>query len=479
MLVWLKAIWQNPARDWVILFLAIHSVVQLSGSVNAYSRWMTLVSMVEDKTVRTDHYYLHTVDWSKTPDGHYYSNKAPGPMLLGYPVFWVLDRSVTTGAATRAVRDAARIRARELVLQRLSIITQAIPFAILVLWWNRVLEKRGVSRAALHFTAVAMLFGNTAALFMNTYFGHAMSAVFVLAGFLALFYKRYAQVGLYLGFGMLCDYGASLLLLTAAVLMLVDVGDRIRRLFWFALGGIIPGILWVSYHWYCFGSVFSLANKYQNPLFVDTTQASANKLWGILRIVPDVDIIKELLFGTYRSIFHTQGWVLVAILVIVVMAYGKRWEPRFQVSDKLLRDSAIFSFVGLGLLLAMNGSFNGWHGGGTPGPRYLSIVMPTCAIASGLIFTRVPAFIRQVMIVFLVESIVLFLLVFGTKNVVSTEGVRLYEGYFRNLILVNGPNLERMFYLALAIGFVTYRAYVDSTSIDVARGKVVPPPCAG
>jgi hypothetical protein len=259
--------------------------------------------------------------------------------------------------------------------------------------------------------------------------------------------------------------------------MLTDAGNRIRRLFWFAIGGIIPGILWVSYHRYCFGSPFALANKFQNPMFVDTTQTSANKLWGILRVMPDKQVLQELLFGTYRGILHTQGWVFIAMIGMVVVVCSNWWGSRFSVRDKLLRDSAVFSFVGLALLLVMNGSFNGWHGGATPGPRYLSIVMPTCAIAAGLLFARVPPFMRHAMVAFLVESMVLFLLVFGTKLVVSAEGIKLYEGYFRNLFLAAGPNLERILYLSLSIGFVAYRAYVDSTSVDVVRGKVIPPTC--
>lgn len=105
---WLTRLARNPARDWAILFLAIQCLVSVEGYTNAYSRWASLAAMVEDHSLHIDRYYQHTIDWARTPRGHYYSNKAPGPALLGYPLFWLMDRVSTRSATTREQRDRER-----------------------------------------------------------------------------------------------------------------------------------------------------------------------------------------------------------------------------------------------------------------------------------------------------------------------------------------------------------------------------------
>jgi uncharacterized membrane protein len=455
-------LWQNPARDWVILFLAVQSLFLIDGGTNACSRWTTLVSIVEDKTVRTDNYFAHTMDWARTPDRHYYSNKAPGPMLLGLPVFWYLDREVTQFSLDRPNRDALRIREQQQVMRKLSLITQAIPYALVVLLFLRTLHERGLPKAALHVTAVALLFGNTAALFMNTFFGHGMSAMFVLAALLTLHLKRYGQAGLWLGFAALCDYGAALLLLPAVIVMLLDSGGRVRRVLWFALGGFIPGMIWTWYHQYCFGSPLALPNKFQNPLFVGISKDTP-QLWGVLRLIPDTRVLQELLVGSARGLLFTQGWVFVALAAVLGLFVVGLWDARFVIHDRLLRDSAIFSFVGLALVLVMNCSFNGWHGGMAPGPRYLAIVLPPCAVTAGLLFPKLPAFLRHLMVLSLSLSVVLFILVYGTHNLLVPENA-LFTAYLRNLMDASGIHLEHTLYLTLAIGWITYRAMRDSAA---------------
>ena len=454
---WLKSLWKNPARDWVILFLAIQGLVMIDGATNTYSRWSTMVSIIEDKTVRIDKYYQHTIDWARTPDGHYFSNKAPGPMLLGLPVFWALDHGITRNLPERYQRDVARLVARNLVMLRLSYITQVIPYAAMVLLFIRFLQKKRVPLPALHFTAVALLFGNTAVIFMNTFFGHAISAMFVLATLYTLHVRRQALAGLCLGLAGLCDYGATLLLLPAVIVLLWDRGNRFKRLGWFALGGVAPAITWVLYHTYCFGGPFSLPNKFQNPLFVNVPK-NVPQLWGILRLFPEAGILKELLVGSARGLLYTQGWLLVAFLGLIALFVMNLARANITFCDRLLRDSAIFSFMGLALLLLMNCAFNGWHGGATPGPRYLSIILPACAVTAGLAYPRFPTVARQAMVVFVILSLVLFVLVFGTRNLLAPENA-LFAAYLRSLVLVDGSSLERILYLTLAFCWVGYRTF--------------------
>src|SRR5688572_23679361 len=77
---------------WALAFLLINLAVKHDGGVNAASRWLAMRSMCEQGTFTIDHRIEGTIDWARTPDGHYYSNKAPGPMLLGLPAFAIIDQ---------------------------------------------------------------------------------------------------------------------------------------------------------------------------------------------------------------------------------------------------------------------------------------------------------------------------------------------------------------------------------------------------
>ena len=102
-----------------------------------------------------------TNDWARTSDGHYYSNKAPGPMLLGWPVFALVDAAVTRGipdASERDLRRRARLPDYNIVL---CLILQILPMAGVTAWALRWLSVHHVEPQALHFSALAMLFGQT------------------------------------------------------------------------------------------------------------------------------------------------------------------------------------------------------------------------------------------------------------------------------------------------------------------------------
>ena len=450
---------RSPVRDWAWLFLAINILFTFSANVNPAARWATMVAMAEDHTVRIDKYYFHTCDWSRTPDGHYYSEKPPGPALIGYPLFWILDRADTREMPTRTSRDYTRTVMRDSNLHTLSVVTQVIPFIIVTLLLIKELQKLGAPLAALHLAAVALLFGNTASLFMNTYFGHSMTATLVLFTVLAVHRRWSFRAGLFFGLAVLCDYAAALLILPLLIAFKLKGLMRIPRMVAFFTGGVGPALVFAAYHIYCFGGPFTLSNKLVNPQFVDVP-TSVPMLWGILRVFPKVDIMEKLLFSPSRGIAYTQPWALVAFVatVIVVWIHNSNFWERVT-----LRWVAIFSVLSLSVMVWMNACFGGWHGGLTCGPRYLASVLPTFALLIPLTYTRLSTWVRQLYVVTLIPSVALYILVFGCKDVLAPESP-LHEYYFTQTFGANpGPRLLRMMLILIGMGWATYRAF-QSTS---------------
>lgn len=345
---------------------------------NPGSRWALLCALSEEGRLAIDSYSEHTIDWARTPDGHYYSNKAPGPTLLAFPVFKALDAWQTWGVADRAERDRIRYLQRGNNTRFLSFLFQVIPFFLLVFWWVRRFERWHFSRAAVAGATMALLLGNTADVFLNSFFGHGFTAVCALAVLAAAVQGAVAAAAFAFGWALLSDYSAAVLLVPLLFFWIPDLrasASRARWLLRLVGGASVPAVLWITYHQICFGGAFTIANAFQNPLFVEP---EGMRLWGILSL-PNPAVMGELLFGSARGLLWTQPWVLLLLAV--------------SLARKCDRATA-FAFTAFGLLFFVNAAFNGWHGGDSAGPRYLSAGLVLMGVALGMLWDGSPPWAR-------------------------------------------------------------------------------------
>ena len=404
---------RNPVAHWSLLFVVLAATVALhNNNANPYSRYATLMAFAEDHDFAVDAYRNTTCDWAHTPDGRYYSNKAPGPTLLALPFYLPMDAIVVAQAKDRKERDARRLEARSALLDYLAVGLQAIPFALLVMFAANVLAARGVSRPAIELCALAMLFGNTASLLMNMYYGHGMAALLTLGLAFALLGRHLVLAGLLFGLNVLSDYGSALFLPILVAMVLVPSGrdwkTGLARLSRFALGGLGPLLVFAAYHAYCFGGPLTLPNKYQNPVFVD---AGGHALWGVLSYLPNPHIVYALLFGPRRGLLVTQPWVLLLIGLLILWAWRRRaWTAQRLAAARIVLPLAL---GGLFVLFVMNASFGGWHGGVCPGPRYLSAVLPLLGFALGLSYDAFPKPARIALWLSVLPAIALFMIIWA------------------------------------------------------------------
>lgn len=445
---------KSPVRDWVWLFIAVNTLITIPGSVNPASRWATLAALVEDGSVRVDHYLAYTCDWARTPGGHYYSNKAPGPVLLGYPIFRLLDKINTGDAPDRSTRDARRARELDNTMHTLSIFTQVIPFAIVTLLLISELQKLSVPLVALHLAAVSLLFGNTASLFANTYFGHTMSAAFVLFTLFAIHRRMPVRIGLFFGLAALCDYACLLLALPLVVALAMTKQLSWRRLWLTFAGGLGPLLFFAAYHKLCFGSPFTLGQKYVNPQFVDVPK-SVPALWGVIRFLPNFKSMQKLIYSPERGVAYTQTWVLVCLLLALVVV----WMKNSNLAQRYtLRWLSAFTISGFISVLWLNSSFGGWHGGDTCGPRYLASILPAFAIMLPLLYVRATPWLRELLFVSLVPALALYILVFSCAHVLAPE-YPLHEYYLTMLFKSDaGGRLFRVLLILMGAGWAGFRA---------------------
>jgi hypothetical protein len=391
---------QSKVLHWCVfsLVLAVLGADEQAGGVNPLSRFALTRAMANDHGFSIDRYRFWTVDWSQTPDGRHYSNKAPGPSFLALP-FASIDRH-------DAEPPAPWLR------NLISLLLQAVPLSILTFLIAAELQKQGASAAAQNFAAVAILYGNTAALFMGVYFGHALSAWLLLLTLLCWVRQRWFWTGMALGWLVLTDYGAALLLIPAAIAF----AGRAREV---ALGAALPAALWIVYHCVCFGSPWALPMAFQNPGVI---VASGGAMFAAL---PSARAAGELLWGLRRGLLFTQPWIPMVWCLCVARAILGR-------DGDVPRSLGIFSLLGLPLLFWMNAGFNGWHGGQSAGPRYMSVVFPLYGWLAGIYYDRLSRIWRTLLIAALGMAVLLRWLV-QTKDVLAAPELPIWSYYLQNL----------------------------------------------
>jgi hypothetical protein len=376
------------------LFIAVQCAFPHGFTVNSMARLGLLFSMNEgtfaiDPFVSDANFrkptYGKTWDWAKAPNGRFYCNKAPGPSMLALPFYWPVDRWLTRGAATEAERNSIRLQNLVAIQFFLSILLQVLPLLVVITLALRRMREAGISERAIEVACVAALLGNSAAVYSNVFFGHAMTAWLLVALFLAMHARRYLWIGFFLGCLPLFEYPLAIVIPVAAWVLRKDLAEKPGEVIVdMIMGAIIPVSLFFIYHTVCFGGPLTPAMRYNIPVFRDVRRGP--NFLGLFHVYPRPSAVFGLLFGGRLGILWTQPWVLVGVVA------GWRWLRR---EDGLKRTAGELAVGSLAALTLVIGAFHSWHGGGSAGPRYLCALFPLCGLILGLSYDRLSPRLRR------------------------------------------------------------------------------------
>ncbi|MBI2520677.1 MAG: hypothetical protein HYV97_09675 [Bdellovibrio sp.] len=407
----LKFTVRSPFLLIYIFFICINFSYKLDGGTNSDSRFAMMRAMLDEKTFIINKYREWTVDWSQTPDQNYYSNKAPGPSLLGLPAFYFIDK----------IRPQ-EVRPSMIFENYLCMITQVVPFLLALAVLVYFMRKKNVPWRALHLMVLLLLFGNTAALFMNTFFGHGFVGTLIVLLCIGLYTKKDFLIGLSYGLCLLSEYGLALFLLPLLLYLGIE-RKNFRWLGFFVLGGLIPAVLWVWYHVSCFDSPFVIAAKYMNPYFQSVK--SSNNLFNIFSTEFRWKVFFMLLFGGERGILVTQPWVLFLIGLIPMQIFKRDAHREHQ--GLVILGITLFT-----LLLLMNVNFGTWNSGWAPGPRYLSPAFVFLAFIVGLSYDTFSLEGKSFLWLGALVAFVVFASV-ASNSILAPEDISLFEWFSRNV----------------------------------------------
>ena len=405
--------WRRRLGLVAIVCVAIASGFVMQGPGWAQTSNYSLVRALHGGTATIDQWHWETRDesWYR---GHYYSVKAPVMPALTLPVYELLLKVDAQRWAYETARNARlhsawrwrptstpqglygnkRLRTYHVrgrieqstpiiwVLGLMGNVLPALALMLLVRWAAEKVEP-GYGTAA----AITMGLGTMILPFSTLFFSHVLAATLAFAAFAVLMRERdgpprawlLGLAGLLAGLAFSSEYPLAF---AGAVLgfYAISRGRKVRRGLAYA-GGCIAGALPVfAYNLAAFGSLtrFSYADavKRQGVSGHDLLGANETGFFGIA--LPSPKVALELLLSSKGLLTLTPVLAMGIVGIVLLHRRGRRAE-------------AVTIAAVAGLYLVYNSGYWLPFGGGTPGPRFLTPIVPFLAMPLALAWRRFPA----------------------------------------------------------------------------------------
>lgn len=356
---------------------------------NQNSRFALTMAIVEHGRVWIDDYADTTGDYAAVGE-HFYSDKAPGLSLAAVPVYAATRALQPFGLGAIAQRlgssssftatlnpsgagtSAERID-RALALYLATIVTVAIPAALLIVLLALLVERLWGCRTAGMVTALTFGFATPLLPYAGAFYGHVPAAACVAAAFSLLALRpndrepgvgRLAAFGCCLGLLGLSEYPALLIALPIALWALALA--RWRAILWCGLGALPPLALLAGYDLLAFGTLLptgyahsALWQEQHHTGFMSITYPRGDALWG-------------LAFSPFRGLLFYSP-----VLLLALPGLWLAWRERTR------RAEVLVAGTGATLALLFFASSVMWWGGFAVGPRYLVPALPLLAVPFG------------------------------------------------------------------------------------------------
>ena len=376
----------SPLVPLLLLVLAAYAYFYQAGGWNQNSRFDLVRSTVEEGSSRIDRFYRNTGDLAcRGPEGrcgtplpelgqHAYSDKAPGLSWLAAPVYALVHRVSGDRRADDRYLDAAAYLS--------TVGAVGVPSAIAVALLYLMLGALGAAPRGCATISLAYGLATLAFPYATLLYGHQLGAALVLIGFALLVRARRAGgsgppravlllgVGLLLGYAVVVEYPAALAVAPVCVYAALSVRPW-PRLGWLVAGMAVPCMALAAYHWVSFGGPLTLPYEF-------STQVHRSQGFFMGLGVPSLEVLWAILGSSYRGLFYSSPWLLLAVPGAVLLARrGFKAEVWVSVAVVLL-------------FLWLNASLVDWQGGWAVGPRYLIPAIPFLAVMAAGTAARPP-----------------------------------------------------------------------------------------
>jgi hypothetical protein len=304
-------------------------------------------------------------DVSTTPDGHHYSNKAPGLSFLAVPAYLALEAWHGAFGGTPSLREATwAFRFTAVTLPALLFLPLFLGLA------RRFAPKDGGAHASL----CAYALGSMALPYGLVFMSHQPSAAFAGGAFVcAVGIARHAKgwlyalaVGALSGLAVLVDYQAVLAAAAVGLYLLVRSPRRLRDAS-LALVATLPfAALLLYYHQSCFGSPWTTGYSFA---------ADPAHRQGVLGIIgPNARALWQAVLAPDNGLLVLMPWLLLVPVGAIAVARDKEARERVGAEALVCGVVVVAYLLFLGSLEPEFG-----RGGWCVGPRYIAVALPFAA----------------------------------------------------------------------------------------------------
>jgi hypothetical protein len=330
---------------------------------NELSRFEAIYSIVEHGTFSIDpaRAALGDTQDKSVARGRFYSNKAPGLILAGAPVYGLLRLALPRpGRGTDGVFYLVRFFTVTLV-----------SLVALARFARRLAERNPAAAPAILFAAA---FGTPFAFYARSFFSHAWTAALLFLAWDALragedVASARASRSLFVLSGFLAGFAAISEYPAAPIALFLGARAAVRGLrpaAALAAGALPPVLFLLAYDAACFGSPFTLSSAREaDPGFA---ALAARGLFGVGLPSPRT---------AWRLLFHpARGAVLFSPFLLWTIPAAAAWRRSREARADLL-----FVAGSLLYLFASISAYPHWEGGWSLGARYLLPALFLCAAA--------------------------------------------------------------------------------------------------
>lgn len=400
-------------RDYLFLFLGLMTLFAYASprwnDWNQNSRLSLVRSIVDSGTVKIDAYSAANGDYAFY-NGHYYSDKPPGPALVGVPLYavlklglsnpladWLLGKLEKSSSFSQtftegSVGGIANSTPRDKIIGALariwlSLWLVALPVSVMLCcFWALVWKINRRYGASLALT-LGLALGTTLFPYSSLFYSNSLTAALLFISFFLLYRAKkgqkdrtgdfrgsawiYLLAGILLGLSVISQYETVLIAVPLALYPLTDKANwkvSFRRAFWVVVGGLPSGIALIIYDLVSFNTPLPVGYEY-SILWADRHSQGFMSL-----TYPHLDALWGLTFSPYRGLFLLSPFLLLAVPGFY---FGmRRAGLRVETALCLWATVAFFLFTSSSAM---------WWGGFTFGPRYLISCLPFTALVVAMV----------------------------------------------------------------------------------------------
>lgn len=404
--------WKSALLLAGVIFLSFNYFYE-GGGWNQNSRLDLLRAMIEGHTLQIDAYHENTGDKAHFRD-HYYSDKAPGLVLLAAPIALVARPTIGIFGI-----DPTSPRGEFALSYLVSLGSDALPTTLAAVCLFYLGLGFGARVNASAFGALAMSLATPMWAYANLFWAHAVVGSCLIIGFAAAVkvgssanqrseFLWAFSVGLAAGWATVTEYPAAPASAILALFALSQAWRRETAARWRVIGGVGLGaviclMILMGYLYIAFGS-FRPSYSYYDPNSFTFMQQH-----GYLGLTyPHPDRLLKLLFQCRRGLFFASPVAFAAPFGLAFL-----WKQRIHRAAAITAGSiAAYYFL-------FNASFYEWKGGMAFGPRYASAAIPILCCGLPIAWERATPAWRRILLVAASVSTFIALMVVSTTSQLS------------------------------------------------------------